>query len=95
MKGIYTLVGMKYRHTEGIVKALRGGESLSLRREPDNPHDRAAIMVWYDGKHIAYIKGSEAPALARFMDEHVGEGNEMPARYRITPDRWPSAEVEE
>jgi HIRAN domain len=92
MKSLYTMVGMQYRGSEKIVAAMSSGEPLTLRREPDNPHDLNAVAVYSGRTHIAYIKGIEARKLACEMD-----AKQLPfinGVFRITADRWPQVEVD-
>lgn len=92
MKLLYTMVGMKYRGSESIVAAMTPGEPLTLRREPDNPHDRTAVAVYSGRSHIAYIRATEAAVLAREMDS-----KQMPSingAFRVTANRWPQVEVD-
>lgn len=92
MKTLYTMVGMQYRGTKADVAAMKGGEALTLVREPLNDHDASAVAVWRDGKHLAYIKSTEAVALARGMDRNGQK--QIGGVFRITADRWPQVEVD-
>ena len=47
----FTAVGMQY-HGSHIFS---GGEGLTLRPDPDNPHDLSAIQVLVNGVHVAYV----------------------------------------
>lgn len=94
MKSLFTLVGMKYRNAEDFVKSLPAGEPLTLVREPDNDFDPNAIQVWAHERHIAFVKGTEARKLARFMDNDCGGGPVM-GKLAIDSGKWPMVEVEE
>lgn len=64
------IVGSQYRvGAREAIKELRKGEELSLRREPDNPHDRNAVAV-YDvcGQHLGYVPRQDAGAIAKVLD---------------------------
>ncbi len=92
MKQIYTMVGMKFRGTEAIVAAMMAGESLTLQREPNNAHDPNAVAVYSGELHVAYVKGTEARALALQMD---GAGQKsIPGIFAVSADRWPMVEVD-
>lgn len=93
MKSLYNLVGMKYRGTEAIVAAMAHGAPLLLLREPDNPHDPAAVAVHAGGLHVGYVKGTEAAGLARQMD--AAGRTSMAGSFAVTADRWPCVEVED
>lgn len=89
---IFTLVGAKHRGTEDIVAKLSPGAEMLLRREPGNPHDRNAVMIFGSGLHLGYVKGTEAGGLARQMD--ASGITEVRGAYRVTGDRWPQVEVD-
>lgn len=92
MKSIYTLVGMQFRGAVKTVAAIKAGETLELRREPNNQHDRNAVQVWYRDQHVAYIKGTEAVKLAREMDfKHLVITR---AKFVVTSDRWAQVELD-
>ena len=59
-------------HVEGIeelVPYLKTDDRLSFFREPDNPHDREAIVVKTDaGVKIGYIPRKDNVVFARLMD---------------------------
>ena len=68
--GVYTLniVGESYR--QGEIKLCHEGESLILRREPDNKYDRNAVAVLREnGKQIGYLSRDDAEWIARIMDD--------------------------
>ena len=90
-KSIYTLVGMQYRGAKHIVAAMKGGEVLELRRAPANPHDSNAVEVWYQDRHVAFIRSTEAKGLSRTMDfsgRVIVQG-----KFVVTADRWPQVEL--
>lgn len=94
MKALYMIVGMKHRDADAFVKSLRDGEPLKLIREPDNPHDHFAIQVWAQQRHIAYIKGTEAPKLARHI-ERIDPEHKIGITGKLVNRGWPHVEVEE
>lgn len=92
MKSILTIVGMKHRGTERLVAGLPAGEPLTLVREPTNQYDPNAVQVHARDQHVAYVKGTQARDVARFMDD--GKHERWPAIFAVTADRWPSAEFD-
>jgi hypothetical protein len=65
----YSIVGMNYIKTEEIVAALKGGEPVTLVREPNNEHDKNAVAVWFDGQRVGYIPKKQNLVLAQFIDQ--------------------------
>ena len=63
------VAGMAYRDLNEIEPALRAGDELTLRREPDNEHDDLAIQILTaDGTHLGYVPRAKNETLARLMD---------------------------
>ena len=64
-----SVVGMRFRRESlAAVQYLKVGDSLVLRREPDNPHDKNAIRVETEsGIHIGYIPSIRAEILAPIL----------------------------
>lgn len=56
------LVGAYHRPPASLVlQHLRGGATLQLRAEPENPYDPLAIQVWCD---VGQVPASQLPTLA-------------------------------
>ena len=91
MKGIYAIVGMKYRGTEALVASLFPGESITLKREKTNRFDANAVQVWARKTHVGYLPKGMAAVLAKLMD---GAGVEI-AYGSYVPDRQPLVQVDE
>lgn len=51
-----------------VLSALFPGEALTLRREPDNPHDGNAIAVMASHHVIGYVPRDDAAQLAPLLD---------------------------
>ncbi len=63
------VAGVTFEGRQTVVGALRPGEALALRREPDNPHDPHAVKVLTEsGVQIGYLSARVASRLAPSMD---------------------------
>lgn len=63
--------GVTFENRQNVVRKIRVGEQVYLRREPHNPHDRNAIRVERQtGEQVGYISRHEAAALARIFDAY-------------------------
>lgn len=63
------VAGLSYHQAKIALPNLRVGESLTLRREPANPHDELAIEILAPGGlKLGYIPRQRNPVLARLMD---------------------------
>lgn len=73
-----TIVGSQYHSgAEDHLKLLdRFGDNnrpLSLKREPNNKHDRNAVAVydWTERLHLGYVPRQDAVAIAKVMDAGI------------------------
>jgi hypothetical protein len=72
-----SVVGVTYEGRQAVVAQLQVGESVRLRREPDNPYDTNAICVErQSGEQIGYINRQLAANLASRFDAY---GKTIPA----------------
>lgn len=90
---------------EDFVRSLPAGEPIDLIREPGNQHDRCAVQAWARGRHVGFVKATQARQLAPKLDRDAAVG-----RYgsklamdsgvggitgKLVNERWPCVEVEE
>lgn len=65
----FAIAGGHYHALDAALPALRRHQSLVLRRERENPHDRFAIAVLRsDGTKLGYVPRSSNQTLARLLD---------------------------
>jgi hypothetical protein len=63
------IAGTFFRDMDVVTGVLESGDTLFLKREPDNKYDSNAILVTTeDGYVLGYIPKVENPPLAQFMD---------------------------
>lgn len=63
------IAGTSHRDLDQVEPTLLPGNLLVLKREPHNPHDELAIMIFDEpGHHLGYIPRAKNEALARLMD---------------------------
>jgi len=72
------VVGANFRPSEAraLIKRLAIGDSLYLKREPGNPYDSNAVMVFAqdeneDRVHIGYVPKDDNPVIAQMLDEEL------------------------
>lgn len=67
------IVGM-HHHFESpaklkkLLKTLKYGEVLTIKREPQNPHDANACAVFQKTKKLGYIPREHSKSLAKKLD---------------------------
>lgn len=65
------LAGYRYYEGKRLWKLMQVGEYLTLVREPDNPYDRNAVRVEWQGHKLGYVPRADNEAVARFLDRGV------------------------
>lgn len=87
------LAGSQYYALGTFWPQIRVGDELTLRREPDNRHDRLAIRVDWQGHQLGYLPRAQNRVPAEAMDR----GDRLRARVaQLTehPDPWRRVVVE-
>lgn len=56
------------RGATAFLDRLRPGSRLNLRREPENAHDKNAVSVRWDQRHLGYLPRGLAVAIAVLLD---------------------------
>lgn len=80
------LAGSQFHDLGEVVHQIRVGDSLTLQREPANPHDANAIRVLWQDRMLGYVPRRENRAIARAMDR----GQPLLARVvALRPDASP------
>lgn len=64
------LAGSQYHALPEVVSQIRVGDTLTLKRDADNPHDRNAIQVLWQGHLLGFVPRRENKAVARAMDRN-------------------------
>jgi len=62
------LAGFQYYAGQGRWSEMKVGDSLTLIREPDNPHDPKAIRVEWQGEKLGYLPRAENRSVAEELD---------------------------
>ena len=64
------LAGSQFHALSEVVSQIRVGDALALKREADNPFDRNAIQVLWQGHLLGYVPRRENKAVASAMDRN-------------------------
>jgi hypothetical protein len=62
------LAGFRYHAAGEVWRELHVGDALELAREPDNPHDAAAVSVSWRGRKLGYVPRRDNAAIAWALD---------------------------
>lgn len=89
---ISPLAGFQYHAGEELWPQLALGQSLTLAREPANPHDELAVRIDWHGRKLGYLPRAENTAVAQMLDR----GERLEARItdlRSARDPWDRVKV--
>ncbi len=88
------LAGSQYYAISSVWQEIQLGSRLALIREPNNPHDRNAVRVEWQGQQLGYVPRRENHAVAKAIDS--GEKLEgRVSRLREDADPWRRVEFED
>lgn len=62
------LAGFQYYSGKIHWEAMRVGDTLTLVREPDNPHDASAVRVEWHGEKLGYLPRAENRSVSGELD---------------------------
>lgn len=86
------VAGTTHRDLQDLLPLLLPGDLFSLRREPGNDHDEAAIAVYDErGNHLGYIPRRKNEILARLLDAGVSLGARLLEKEKlpnVTGKEW-------
>ena len=67
-----SIVGLQYYGiTVEIIGRINEGEKISLKEEPENPHDKNAVAVYIGSVKIGHIRASEAKQVCTAIKAHT------------------------
>ena len=65
------LAGFQYYDGKVLWDNMRVGDPLTLKREPQNPHDANAVRVEWKGQPLGYVPRRDNSDVARQIDRGV------------------------
>ncbi|EKF75771.1 hiran domain protein [Alcanivorax hongdengensis A-11-3] len=63
------IAGSGYYAFSGVAMLLGPGDALSLRRQPENPHDHLAVEVFWKNHKLGYLPRRGNAVSAALMDQ--------------------------
>jgi hypothetical protein len=87
------LAGYQYHAGAEVWERLQAGDPLTLVREPDNPHDRNAVRVEWQGRQLGYLPRAENAAIAVELDRGARVEARI-ARLREAKNPWQRVLIE-
>ncbi|MBS0357013.1 MAG: HIRAN domain-containing protein [Proteobacteria bacterium] len=87
------LAGFQYYGGKILWDEMHEGDTLTLVREPDNPHDRFAVRVEWRGQKLGYLPRAENQAVAEEMDRGSSIGGRI-GKLAKDPNPWKRLRVD-
>ncbi|MBS0370107.1 MAG: HIRAN domain-containing protein [Proteobacteria bacterium] len=87
------LAGFQYYGGKILWDEMHEGDTLTLIREPDNPHDRFAVRVEWRGQKLGYLPRAENQAVAEEMDRGSAIGGRI-GKLAKDPNPWKRLRVD-
>ncbi len=86
------VAGFRYYRGEKVWPRIHPGDTITLRREPHNPHDRKAIALYWHDEKLGYIPRADNSVIANLLDQ----GATLKASIRkknSSPNPWERLEL--
>lgn len=83
-----------FQHYEGatVVESMKTGALLEMELEPDNPHDREAVVLRFEGVKLGYVPKDENSLVS--LLGHYGHEGVFEARIlQVDPRKDPWKQV--
>lgn len=64
------IAGLRYYRAEDLSTLMQRGDELTLRFEPDNPHDANAIMILWHQNKIGYVPSDYSKELHALLTQY-------------------------
>lgn len=65
------IAGFQYYKGDEIEKYLKENDTLTLKRQGENPHDYFAVEVYSGNQKLGYLPRADNKIIARMMDQGV------------------------
>jgi len=63
-----SLAGFQFYQGEALWEQLEEGQSLILKREPENRYDERAVAVYWQHQKLGYVPRIDNAAISQLMD---------------------------
>ncbi len=87
------VAGFQYYQGETVWAQLAPGDSLELRREAGNKHDKFAIEVYRQGRKLGYLPRGDNETIAAMMDWGEKFSGRI-SRRQTSRNPWTRLEIE-
>ena len=68
---VFSVAGFQYHEGQKVLRRLRTGELLTLKAEPENPHDEFAVRIERLGTMLGYVPRSDNRHISRLLRQGV------------------------
>lgn len=88
-----SLAGFQYYAGEKLWSQMKPGDGLELRRAPENPYDKRAVEVWWQGNMLGHLPRLDNAAVSQMLDRGV-ELHAMIATMQQSNSPWQRIKLE-
>ena len=86
MMNRFSVAGFQYYDGPAVLNRIRPGDTLTLRVEPQNPHDEFAVEIFHGTTKLGYIPRSDNRHISRLLANNV----KLPAKVEYTRTQGPT-----
>ena len=72
------IAGFTYYDGLDVIENLKLGAPVTLKAEPDNPHDPDAVAIYYEDAKLGYVPQAKNSVISPLL--YFGHGNIVEAR---------------
>jgi hypothetical protein len=88
----FHIAGFNYYDAIDVFYDLRIGTPLSLKAEPQNPYDPAAVAIYYQNVKLGFVPRTQNEHLSKFLN--LGHTDLFECKInQINPDTHPEKQV--
>lgn len=62
------IAGFQYHEGERLWPMIQPGDALQLSREPENPHDKRAVRIDWQGHTLGYVPRRDNATISQMLD---------------------------
>lgn len=77
----FHLAGFTYYDGLSVIDELTLGQTVTLKAEPDNPHDGDAVVIFYKNAKLGYVPEAKNALLSRLL--YFGYGEFLEAKIQL------------
>jgi len=86
------VAGFRYYRGEKVWQHIHPSDPVTLKREPQNPHDRKAVALYWRNEKLGYIPRTDNSVIANLLDQGAPL-NASIRKKNPSPNPWERLEI--